>query len=243
MIQTNLDTILFLDIETVPQQPSFDELDSTWQDLWAHKIKKQLKDDITPADLYNDAGLYAEFGRIVCISCGYVIQKGNERRLHLKSYFGEDEYTLLGEFATMLTSYETKRPNLRLCAHNGKEFDFPFIARRMLINGIALPKILNVAGCKPWETPFIDTMELWRFGDYKSFTSLKLLTQVFGIPSPKDDIDGSQVASTFWNDGDLNRIVRYCEKDVQATVQLMMRYEGLPLFADDKITSVTQFDD
>jgi len=159
----------------------------------------------------------------------------------LKSCFGDDEPGLLKDFSEALARFSMKRANAYLCAHNGKEFDFPYIARRMLINGMKLPDSLNVPGKKPWETPFLDTMELWRFGDYKNYTSLNLLSHVFGIPSPKDDIDGSQVAKVYWRDKDLPRIVRYCEKDVLAIAQLMLRYKNLDLIEPENVSSGTKF--
>jgi len=146
----------------------------------------------------------------------------------------------LKEFKEMLGKYYNSHKGLLLCAHNGKEFDFPYIARRMLINGIKLPKILDIAGKKPWEVSFLDTMELWKFGDYKNYTSLNLLTQIFDIPTPKDDIDGSMVADVYWNDKDLQRIVKYCEKDVLAIAQLMLKYKGEELVKAENVESTTQ---
>jgi hypothetical protein len=139
----------------------------------------------------------------------------------------------------MLNKYSSSNSNLQLCAHNGKEFDFPYIARRMLINGIKLPTILDVAGKKPWEVMFLDTLELWKFGDYKNYTSLNLLTHIFNIPTPKDDIDGSMVADVYWKDKDLQRIVTYCEKDVLAVVQLLLKYKGEELIKTENIESAT----
>lgn len=238
-----LEDILFLDIETVPQCPDFGQLDADMQHLWELKAASMCKDGQTPEDVYERAGIYAEFGKIVCISLGFIRRLPDGRpAFRLKSCYNADESILLKDFSETISRFGTQR-NMQLCAHNGKEFDFPYIARRMLINGIALPGVLDIAGKKPWEVSFLDTMELWRFGDYKSYTSLKLLTHIFGIPSPKDDIDGSQVATVFWKEKDLLRIVRYCEKDVLAIAQLLLRYKGMELIDPENVSSGTNFSD
>jgi uncharacterized protein YprB with RNaseH-like and TPR domain len=215
-----LENILFLDIETVPQKPSFDELDDRMKTLWEKKADKLKKaDDDNATSLYPRAGIYAEFGKIICISVGFF--NGNE--LRIKSYYGDDEEKLLGEFATLLNRFYSGNEHL-LCAHNGKEFDFPYIARRMLINRIRLPEILDIAGRKPWEIKHLDTMELWKFGDFKNYTSLDLLTAVFGIPSPKDDISGADVWKVYWQENNLERIKNYCQKDVISLARLYLAY-------------------
>ncbi len=226
----SLENILFLDIETVPAFPGFEAVPEKFQKLWIKKAAriKRPDEEATPADLYQQAGIYAEFGKIVCVSCGFM--NGNEFRI--KSFYGEDEKILLEEFAHMLNKYYHS-PDALLCGHNGKEFDFPYLARRMLINGIELPAILDLAGKKPWEIRHLDTLELWKFGDYKHYTSLELLAAVFDIPTPKDDIDGSQVARIYWEDKDLERIAKYCQKDVLTTLQLFRRYQGLPLIKEE----------
>jgi len=227
-----LDYVLFLDIETVPAFPGFEKLPDGTKKLWEKKAELLMRNDPeTTADkLYARAGIYAEFGKIVCISCGFV----NGKEFRIKSFYGDDEQILLEEFAHMLNKhYDTDRH--LLCAHNGKEFDFPYIARRMLINSIKLPRILDSAGKKPWEVRHLDTMELWKFGDYKHFTSLELLASVFNIPTPKDDIDGSMVGHVYWEEKDLERIVTYCQKDVITIAQLLRRYMGLPLISEADI--------
>ncbi len=222
------DKILFLDIETVPAVPDYNALNNKMKSLWDKKAKRLLDDENdTPEGVYGKAGIFAEFGKIVCISCGF--QSGKEFRI--KSYYGDDEKILLQEFASMLKGYFDQRDFL-LCAHNGKEFDFPYMARRMLINGVELPAILDLAGKKPWEVQHLDTMELWKFGDYKHYTSLELLAAIFDIPTPKDDIDGSMVGKVYWEDQDLERIVTYCQKDVLTIAQLFRRYQGVPLFEE-----------
>lgn len=218
--------LLYLDIETVPLVANYNLLPEEHKKLWDKKASSLIKESDTPESIYNRAGIYAEFGKIICISVGFVVNKDGVRFFRVKSFYGDDEKILLTDFAQMLNRFG-KRQSANLCAHNGKEFDFPYIARRMLINGIEIPEILNVAGKKPWEVKFIDTMELWKFGDNKHYTSLNLLTFIFNIPSPKDDIDGSQVAQCYYN-GELERIVAYCEKDVLAVVQLFLKYKGLP---------------
>jgi DNA polymerase elongation subunit (family B) len=232
--QYKIDNILFFDIETVPQERSFDDVPESLKGLWDKKSKYFRSDEESAGDVYQRAGIYAEFGKIVCISVGFIIVKGDERSLRVKSYAGHDEKALLNDFAAMLNKNSRKF----LCGHNIKEFDVPYIARRMLINGITLPPSLNIAGKKPWEVNFIDTLELWKFGDFKHYTSLNLLTNIFNIPSPKDDIDGSQVAGVYYEEDDVERIARYCEKDVLATTQLFLRFKGEPLIEQDKVESV-----
>lgn len=217
----NLEHILFLDIETVPEKPSFDALDDIKKELWDQKSQYQRQDGISAADFYERAGIWAEFGKIICISVGYFNFKGDIRTFRVTSYHG-DEVTLLKEFKNLLTDHFSSVKHL-LCGHNSKEFDFPYIARRMIINGISLPYKLNLFGKKPWEIPHLDTMELWKFGDYKHYTSLKLLANILGIPSPKQDLDGSMVRGVYYEDNDLDRIVSYCELDVVTTAQVLLR--------------------
>jgi len=210
----NLENILFLDIETVPETQYFSDLDKTTQALWEQKSKYQRKDDFTAEAFYDRAGIWAEFGKIVCISVGYFTFQEDTRMFRTTSFYG-DERKLLLEFKNLIISHFSQTKHV-LCGHNAKEFDFPYISRRMIIHSIELPYKLNLFGKKPWEVTHLDTLELWKFGDYKTFTSLKLLTHVLGIPSPKDDIDGSEVYKTYYEDQDINRIVSYCEKDTIA---------------------------
>ena len=231
-----LDNILFLDIETVPEQSNFGLLDSEMQDLWAHKTQYQRKDEFSSEDFYDRAGIWAEFGKIVCISVGYFTSKSDIRNFRVTSFFG-DECKILNDFINLLNNHFFQ-PQHVLCGHNAKEFDFPFIARRMIINNIAIPKKLDLFGKKPWEIPHLDTLELWKFGDYKHYTSLKLLTKILGIPSPKGDIDGSQVGHVFYVEKDIDRIVTYCEKDVIAVAQIYLRLRRDDLLVDDEIIHV-----
>ncbi len=232
----NLENILFLDIETVPEEQHYNSLDDTKKALWEHKSQYQRKEDFTAEEFYDRAGIWAEFGKIVCISVGYFTQQGETRLFRTTSFHG-DEITLLKEFKNLLISHFSQAKHL-LCAHNGKEFDFPYIARRMIINNIELPYKLNLFGKKPWEVPHLDTLELWKFGDYKTYTSLKLLTTVLGIPSPKDDIDGSEVYRVFYEENDIDRIITYCEKDTIAVAQIFLRLRGEAILQDDEIIHV-----
>jgi 3'-5' exonuclease len=228
---TRCENVLFLDIETVSQYEKYEEVPMLFKPLWDHKAQYLVRDiNDTPATLYEKAGIYAEFGKIVCISVGFF----NGNNLRIKSFSGDEEYTILSEFADLLNKSFSKSESL-LCAHNGKEFDFPYIARRMLVNNIKLPMLLNIAGCKPWEVKHLDTMELWKFGDYKHYTSLALLTTIFGIDSPKDDIQGNQVNQIYWVEHDLQRISTYCQKDVVAVAQLFLKYKGEQILSDDSI--------
>ncbi len=232
--KVRVEDVLFLDIETVPDQPSFNDVSPEMQALWDKKSQYFRQDEESAAEVYGRAGIYAEFGKIVCISVGVLAHRDGQPIFRLKSFAGEDEKQLLIDFKQMIDHFANKASR-NICGHNAREFDFPFIARRMLIHGIKLPAILDVAGKKPWEVRFLDTLDLWKFGDYKHYTSLNLLTTIFNIPSPKDDIDGSQVASVFYEDKDIERIARYCEKDVLATAQLFLRFKGEPLIEDDTI--------
>jgi DNA polymerase elongation subunit (family B) len=232
----DLENILFLDIETVPEKESFNELDDEKKELWAQKSKYQRKEDFTPEEFYERAGIWAEFGKIICISVGYFNFKGDIRTFRTTSFFGEEK-KLLKEFKSLVINHFSKSKHL-LCGHNAKEFDFPYIARRMLIHGLELPYKLNLFGKKPWEIPHLDTMELWKFGDYKHFTSLRLLANILGIPSPKVDIDGSMVRDVFYEDKDLDRIVNYCELDVVTTAQVFLRLRNDSLIQDDELKKV-----
>lgn len=228
--------ILFLDIETVPQHPSFDLVPNDWKELWTKKAEALLRNREleTVESIYSRAGIYAEFGKIICISCGVIMGSGENKRIVIKSFYGEEEKVILQDFSEMLRKWAVD-PNKFLCAHNGKEFDFPYCCRRMIINGIPIPSILNTAGKKPWEVTHIDTMELWKFGDFKSYTSLNLLAHALGIPTPKDDIDGSMVGDVYWKEKNLERIATYCQKDVVTAAQVYLRIIGESLIKTENI--------
>jgi 3'-5' exonuclease len=231
-----LANILFLDIETVPQQPDYNSLPDDWKELWNTKSVSLLKyhEEETKESLYPRAGIYAEFGKIVCISCGVIQGSGGQKKITLKSFFGDDEKLLLAEFIEMLKKWTVGEPKF-LCAHNGKEFDFPYLCRRFIINDLPIPSLLNISGKKPWEVNHLDTLELWKFGDFKSYTSLNLLAHTLGIPTPKDDIDGSKVWEVYWKEKNLQRIVTYCQKDVVTVAQVLMRMQGEPLIKEENI--------
>jgi uncharacterized protein YprB with RNaseH-like and TPR domain len=229
----DLNKLLFLDIETVPEKATFDQLSDTEKELFATKTQYQRAEDQSPASFYERAGIWAEFGKIVCISVGFFNMFNDQRQFRTKSFFGEEK-ELLVEFKTLLENHFNQPAHL-LCAHNGKEFDFPYIARRMIIQGIELPAKLNLFNKKPWEVPHLDTMHLWRFGDYKHYTSLSLMAHVLGIPTPKDDIDGSQVARVFYEEKNIDRIVIYCEKDVITIAQVVLRLGNQPLLQPQEI--------
>ena len=230
-----LENILVLDIETVPASEDYNSLDDRWKELWDKKANFLLKeDDDTPESVYDKAGIYAEFGKIVCISVGVFFHQGSDLNFKIKSFYGHDEKKLLIDFSNLLNTRFTS-PSQALCGHNGKEFDFPYLARRILINGLKLPYLLDTAGKKPWEVNHIDTMQLWKFGDYKSYTSLDLLAALFDIPTPKDDIDGSMVRSVYYDEGDLDRIMTYCQKDIITLANVLLKFRGEEILADHNI--------
>ncbi|WP_314286335.1 MULTISPECIES: 3'-5' exonuclease [Capnocytophaga] len=229
----NLDDILFLDIETVPLHQQYSELSAEAQMLWEEKTRYQRKEEFSAEEFYDRAGIWAEFGKIVCISVGYFSFRHQQRTFRVTSFTGEEK-NLLEDFSRLVNEHFS-RPNKLFCAHNGKEFDFPYISRRMIINGIEIPQKLQLFGKKPWEIPHLDTMEMWKFGDYKHYTSLKLLAHILGIPSPKDDIDGSEVRNVFYNEGDIDRIATYCEKDTITVAQILLRFRNDTLLDDDEI--------
>ena len=229
MLETiKLSTVLFLDVETVPIVYNYNDLPVTMRALWDAKYRFQPSEN--PELQYKKAGIFAEYAKIVCISVGFF----NDVSFRIKSFYGEEESQILKDFTTLLNTHYNRKEHL-LCAHNGKEFDFPFLCRRLLINAVKLPKILNITGKKPWEVNHLDTMELWKFGDYKNYTSLNLLAAIFGISTPKDDMEGSDVARVYWEEKDLQRIVTYCQKDVLTVAQLLLRFMGQPLIADKNI--------
>jgi 3'-5' exonuclease len=236
MSSPQIGNILFLDIETVPQFPGYDSLPDEWRGLWDSKSTSLLRyhADETIDTIYHRAGIYAEFGKIICISCGVIGESNGQKKIILKSFSGEDEKALLDSFIGMLKKWSSGEAKW-LCAHNGKEFDFPYLCRRMIINGFTIPPILNCSGKKPWEVNYLDTMELWKFGDFKNYTSLNLLAQTLGIATPKDDIDGSKVWSVYWNDKDISRIVTYCQKDVVTVAQIYLKLQGEPLIFPENI--------
>ena len=232
----NLEHIVFLDIETVPEVQNFTDLSADKQELWTQKSQYQRKDEFTAEEFYPRAGIWAEFGKIICISVGYFASSEDARAFRITTFSG-DEISILKQFKTLLETHFNHSKHL-LCAHNGKEFDFPYIARRMIIHQIELPLKLNLFGKKPWEVRHLDTMELWKFGDYKHYTSLQLLASILGIPSPKDDIDGSDVARVYYKEKNMSKIVNYCEKDTITLAQLLLRFNNENLIQEKDIIRV-----
>lgn len=222
--------ILFLDIETVAAKESYQSLDERLKIQWARKAGffKQRQEEMTDEDLYYDrAGIYAEFGKIIVIGVGkFHENEDGGLMLKTKALFDHEEDKLLESFKVLVEKMDA---GTRFCAHNGKEFDFPYLSRRMLINGIPLPSQLNMAGKKSWDIPHLDTLELWKFGDFKHYTSLDLLTAIFQIPTSKGLMDGSQVNAVYYKDKDLNKIAEYCVSDVVAVAQLYLRMKGMNL--------------
>ncbi|WPQ62414.1 ribonuclease H-like domain-containing protein [Chitinophaga sancti] len=235
-----LDQLLLLDIETTPAVKAFDCLPENMQSLWLDKIAKTAPDSAGGEDLYADrAGIYAEFGKIVCISVGFFTVENGRYQLRIKSIYHDDEKVLLSSFLELVNKFYIKNPKFQFAGHNIKEFDIPFICRRSVIHQLSLPPALQLHNLKPWEVPMLDTMQLWRFGDFKNYTSLKLLTAILGIPTPKDDIDGSMVAKVYYEEANgLERIVTYCQKDVVAVGQLLMRFKGVPLMEDGDVVYI-----
>lgn len=232
----NLENILFLDIETVPEAENFNVLDEEKKYLFDLKTQYQRKEEYTPEEFYDRAGIWAEFGKIVCISVGYFTYKGDIRHFRVTSFWGEEK-KILTDFSNLLNSY-FNQPQHIMCGHNAKEFDFPFIARRMVINQIQIPNKLNLFGKKPWEVPHLDTLEMWKFGDFKHYTSLKLLTKVLNVPSPKDDISGSEVGHVYYVEKNIDRIITYCEKDVIAVAQIFLRLRREELLIEEEIIHI-----
>jgi len=233
----SVSNVLFLDIETVPQFSSHEQMPEEWKTLWSLKAQYLLRNQEeteTPATIYPRAGIYAEFGRIICISCGYITGSGADKKISIKSFYGDDEKTVLLAFSEMLGRWASDSAKF-LCAHNGKEFDFPYLCRRLVINRLPMPPALQLSGKKPWEVNHLDTMELWKFGDFKSYTSLNLLAHALDIATPKDDIDGSMVWEVYWKERDIQRIVTYCQKDVITVAQIYLRLNGEALISEGNI--------
>lgn len=240
-LHIDLRHLLFIDIETASSVSSFNELTTELQSLWSEKITKIEPETSDAALAFEErAALSAAFGRIVCISIGYFpnFQSDNQPVFRVKSFAGFDEVALLKDFFETVAAFESRDNTLKFCGHNIQEFDIPYICRRALINGLSLPFSLQLHDKKPWETPIVDTLKLWRFGEYRNYTSLRLLTSIMGVPTPKDDIDGSQVGKVFWQEKNIKRIAVYCQKDVVAVAQLMRKFRLEPLLYQENIEIV-----
>jgi 3'-5' exonuclease len=232
----SLDSFLFIDIETVSQQKDFTLLHADWQKLWEEKVRYSRPEDITADTYYTQrAGVMAEFAKVICISLAYFKKQGNDHQLRVKSVYGHDEKVLLETFIATINQLEASNNKWSFTGHNIKEFDIPFLCRRFVINGLSIPSYLDFQNMKPWETNMVDTFQYWRFGDYKHYTSLKLLAAAMNVPSPKDDIDGSMVGHVYWQENDLERIAAYCQKDVITVANIILRFKHLPLLRAEQI--------
>ncbi len=239
MQKFQLENLFLIDIETVSEKEDFHLLDDVWKELWIGKISKSLPENTTAEQYYPmRAAILAEFAKVICISFGYFKKEKNEWQLRIKSLHAENENDLLLQFVETLKQLHSNNQQWIFTGHNIKEFDVPFLCRRMLVNGIAIPTFIDFQNMKPWETPVIDTLHLWRFGDYKHYTSLNLLAATLGVPSPKDDIDGSQVGHVYWKEKDLTRIACYCEKDVATVGNIILKFKGMPLLKTEQIIFV-----
>lgn len=240
MQNIRLENLLLIDIETVSESATFEALPEEWKMLWQEKVQRSLPEDVTAAEFYPQrAGVMAEFAKVVCISIGYFKREGSLYILRVKSFYGDDEKKLLQDFLATLQQMEANNTKWSFTGHNIKEFDIPFICRRLMINNLSIPAFLDFQNMKPWETNMVDTFQYWRFGDYKNFTSLKLLAAALKVPSSKDDIDGSMVGDVYWKENQLQRIVTYCQKDVVTTGNIVLRFKNLPLLTDEQVVIVT----
>ncbi|MEO6638673.1 MAG: ribonuclease H-like domain-containing protein [Ginsengibacter sp.] len=240
MQKITIENLFLIDIETVSGMQHFHLLTDEWKELWTEKIFKSLPPDTSPEEYYPmRAAILAEFAKVICISIGYFKKVNDNWHLRIKSFYSEDEYTVLNNFITTLKQMHLKNNKWIFTGHNIKEFDVPFLCRRMLANNINIPAYLDFQHLKPWETPVLDTLHLWRFGDYKHYTSLKLLAASLGVPSPKDDIDGSKVGQVFWEEKNLERIALYCGKDVVTVANIILRFKNLRLLTDEQIIFVS----
>ncbi len=231
-----LENFLIIDIETVSEKRDFESLSIEWQHLWEEKVSRSLPENTSITEYYPQrAGIMAEFAKVICISIGYFKKVHDYYQFRVKSLFGENEKDLLQQFIKTVNQLEAVHNRWSFTGHNIKEFDIPFLCRRLLINGLEIPAYLDFQNMKPWETNMVDTFQYWRFGDYKNFTSLKLLAASLNIPSPKDDIDGSMVGDVYWKENDLQRIAIYCQKDVVTVANIVLRFKNLPILQADQV--------
>ena len=233
------ENLLFIDIETVSEKATYQNLTENWQELWTEKTQRILPSENTVAEFYEQrAGVMAEFAKVICISIGYFKYEGEVMQLRIKSFYADEEKKVLQDFIATLNQMEIQNNKWCFAGHNIKEFDIPFLCRRLLINGMPIPEYIDFQNMKPWETNSIDTFQYWRFGDYKNYTSLKLLAAALGIASPKDDIDGSQVGEVYWKENDLQRIVTYCQNDIITTANILLRFKNMPLIEHNNVVFV-----
>ena len=240
-MHTLLKHILVLDIETVSGQKEYDSLSDEMKMHWDKKsgFLRNLEEKSSDEMYFDRSAIYAEFGKIITIGMGLFAEEDGKLQFRMKSIADDDEGALLTQFVQLINKFD--QDNLKLCGHNAKEFDFPYLCRRLIVNNIKIPWSLDLSGKKPWEVQHLDTMEMWKFGDRKNFTSLKLLTDLLDIPSSKDDMDGSKVNSTYYeNENGLKKIDEYCQRDVIATAQLYLRLNNLPLLSPDQIINTNE---
>ncbi|TDO28255.1 ribonuclease H-like domain-containing protein [Sediminibacterium goheungense] len=236
-----LKDVLLLDIETVPMLPSFAGMDPVWQRLFCDKISKTVPEGTEPEESYRKkAGILAEFGRVICISTAFFYKnESGAYCLKIKSIYGDDEVEILKIFTQLCEKMQQSAPHFQFAGHNIREFDIPFIGRRMLINHMYLPTCFQIQDRKPWEVKMFDTLNWWKFGDHKNYVSLDLLAHVLDIPSSKTDMDGSMVQDVYYIDRDIKRIVQYCERDVIVTANIILRFLHQPLLKQENIVVVT----
>lgn len=239
MINTHHESLLLLDIETVSQSPSFYQLSPTWQSLWCDKTAHYILEGETPETFYHKrAAILAEFGKIICISIGYFSKSKGQLQLRIKSFYHDNEQELLQSFMEAVSQWYMRKRDMSFCGHNIKEFDLPYICRRLLVNGLKIPQYLDFQSRKPWETNIIDTMQFWKFGDFKNYISLNLLSACLGVASPKNDIDGGMVGEIYWKENNLSRIVNYCQRDVVTVGQIILRMKNLSLLVENQVELV-----
>ena len=239
LVKMQLENFLIIDIETVSAQKKFASMTVEWQKLWEEKTMRTLPENSTAEEYYPQrAAVMAEFAKVVCISLGYFKKEGKQYNLRVKSIALHDEKLLLQQFIETVNQLEAIHHRWCFTGHNIKEFDIPFLCRRLLVNDIAIPPYLDFQNMKPWETNLVDTFQYWRFGDFKNYTSLKLLAASLNVPSPKDDIDGSKVGQVYWEENNLDRIALYCQKDVATVANIILRFKHLPLLKEEEIIFV-----
>lgn len=237
----NFKNILFIDIETASGVNTYTTLTENMQKLWLRKARSLMNPLQKPLeDLYFErAALFPEFGRIISIGMGFLFyNKNKELSLKVKTISNKNEKDLLLEFNQFIEStYPSKE--LSLVAHNGKEFDFPYLCKRMLVHQLVIPKALQLQGKKPWEVVHQDTIEWWRFGDKKGYVSLELLAEIMGIGNVKTDLSGDKVNYTFYIEKDLEKIKKYCAEDVITLAQLFLRFNFIDYIQEKNIQRIT----
>lgn len=236
-----ISNLLLIDIETIPFVQNFSELPNNWQQIWIDKISKSNLEQLLPEETWKKrGGILAEFGKIICISTGFFYEdKDRNTCFKIKSIYGHDEKEILEKFIELCYKYYNLHRDFIFGGHNIREFDIPYICRRILINNLPLPEFLWLHEKKPWEIKMFDTLTWWKFGDIKNYTSLNLLAHVLNIPTSKDDIDGSKVQEVYYNEKNLHRIVEYCQKDVMVVANIILRFKNLPLLNQEHIIIIS----